>query len=114
MRRMDRGFKDPFPRLPPGCTPSDIPGNRPQDVPPEERPDDAEDDQQRCMVCCPPDKVAGRFKEVGSDLSRLPYCDDHDADDLRAKLERDEDRRQQEDHENPPPESWRGNHDGAD
>lgn len=93
-----RGFKDPFPRLPPGVTPSDIPGNRPQDVPPDERPDDREDppDQKPCMVCRPPDKVAGRFKEVGSDLSRLPYCDDHDEDDLRAKLEHDEERREQE------------------
>jgi len=27
-----RGYKDPFPSLPPGCTPSDIPGNRPEDV----------------------------------------------------------------------------------
>lgn len=29
---MTRGYKDRFPRLPPGCTPSDIPGNRPEDV----------------------------------------------------------------------------------
>lgn len=65
------------------------------------------------MVCCPPDKIAGRFKEVGGDLSRLPYCDDHGPDDLRAKLKRDDERRHEE-HENPPPEGWQANHDGAD
>jgi len=27
-----RGYKDPEPRLPPGCRSSDIPGNRPRDI----------------------------------------------------------------------------------
>lgn len=38
MRRMDSGFRDRFPRLPPGCTPSDLPGNRRREEPQAERP----------------------------------------------------------------------------
>ena len=85
-------MKDRFPRLPPGVTPSH-PHLRGRDSEADRTDDDPPGDRRRCMVCCPPDKVAGRFKQANGDLDRLPYCDDHDADDLRAKLEVDRQRR---------------------
>jgi hypothetical protein len=41
------------------------------------------------MLCRPPEQTAGRFRDVDGDLARLPYCGDHDASDLRARLEAD-------------------------
>jgi hypothetical protein len=46
------------------------------------------DDQRRtCMVCDPPERIAGRFKRTGGDLSKLSYCGRHGPRDLRRALE---------------------------
>jgi len=100
-------MKDRYPRLPPGCTPSDI--DRAMSGPkcPDcgRRQADGHhafcrrrrgDDRDYCIVCNPP--VPGRrrsaFVDHVDDLDALPYCDSHDVDDLRATLERDDERRQ--------------------
>jgi hypothetical protein len=40
-----------------------------------------------CMVCDPPERIAGRFERTGGDLSRLSYCRRHGPQDLRIALE---------------------------
>jgi hypothetical protein len=42
-----------------------------------------------CMVCDPPERIAGRFERADGDLSRLPYCPRHGPGDLRIALEGD-------------------------
>jgi hypothetical protein len=73
MRRMDRGFKDRFPRLPPGVTPSDIDRHFGPPDPPEDPP---------CFVCSPSDKP---LDDVDS-VDELPFCPDHGPDDARDLL----------------------------
>lgn len=36
-----------------------------------------------CMVCDPPERVAGRFEQADGSLERLPYCARHGPADLR-------------------------------
>lgn len=99
MRRRKRGLNDRFPRLPPGCTPSDVdkamgatePWTCPECGATEPDPDHdkgcphAEDGPGHCMVCNPPPDANVRV-EYSTSLTDLPYCDNHDYDALKAKL----------------------------
>lgn len=82
-----RGYSDPFPRLPPGVTPSDIDraagviecphcGNEER----EGHTDTCPTQIDWCDVCNPPPES---FRGPDGDLV---FCDDHDEEDLRARL----------------------------
>lgn len=107
MRRRKRGLNDPFPYLPPGCTPSDVDRAMGADRPecphcgvlgPNGHEDDcdADDGPDYCMVCRPPPDGRIRREYSDSDLSNFPYCDSHDVADFRAKLEHEKQARDAE------------------
>lgn len=83
-----RKFNDPFPSLPPGVTPSDIPGNRPgvdfcqhcnAEYPDPDHGPGCPVIEDYCEVCNPPPDKYKPPKPV--------FCDTHDHDDLMAKEE---------------------------
>lgn len=80
----------------------------------------ADDDYRPCMVCRPPPDASEQV-DMASDLSRLPFCDDHDPSDLRAKWERDKERMDEErraaryrDADDVKEDRMEGDHDGPD